>query len=132
MSAAPWGSLKLGRSVGRSAKRYNRRWWRLRSKDPAFRARHAASQGAWVKKKPANRRKMIRAARRWRLANLEYHRAQARKAYWTKRRKVCFFCGHAGKAGRHGTGALKLIERVVLSARGKWITRDVLCCRGCR
>jgi len=129
--SAPWGSLQLGRSTGSSAKRYNRRWWRLRSKDQAFRARHAASQGAWVKKKPANRRKMIRAARRWRQANLEYHRRQARNAYWTKRRKVCFFCGHGGKPGRHGTGALKLIERMVTTKGGRLVPKKVLWCGRC-
>ncbi len=114
-------------------RRYHRAWWRAHSAPGSeLRRVHAARQAARVANSPALRRKHIRACRRWRKENAESHRAQARKAYWTKRRKVCFFCGRAGKPGRGGAGALKKIERLLLLENGREVTKMVLCCKGCR
>ncbi len=110
---------------------YWRAWWAERSTPGSeFRARHMMRNRRW-RAAPPNKRKALRAQRRWRRSNAEYHRREARLRY-RKGRRTCFYCGHAGQAGRNGHGALKLMERNFIRRSGAFEKRKVLVCRSCR
>jgi len=123
---AGWRTLGLGRSTGRHLRSYQRRWFRLRSRDRAFRLKRA-QRARQRYKDPKRRAAALESCRRWRKGNATRHRRQVRRYYRTHLRKFCFNCKRAGRCGR---GALKRVRRNVVMA-GKIVEREVLWCGRC-
>lgn len=122
-----WTRRNIGRSTGRFERKYNRVWMRLRRADPiAYQAELARAR----ERRRAKRSRKVNNActRRWKKEHPERVRQLNRTFHREVRRRVCYACGHVGKAGR---GGLKLIERIGHDARGREIPVKVLWCGKC-